>query len=87
MIRHMQRKHDTTYKDEKTLYVRTMCSYPNCNEEYFHKNKYIEHLSEKHHVDFQTIEKNFTNMQEFFSWKEKEESENFLYFSKQRGTR
>ena len=25
-------------------------------------------------------------MQEFFSWKEKEESENFLYFSKQRGT-
>ena len=25
-------------------------------------------------------------MQEFFSWTEKEESENFLYFSKQRGT-
>ena len=46
----------------------------------------MEHLSEKHHFDFQTIEKNFKNMQEFFSWKEKEESENFLYFSKQRGT-
>ena len=25
-------------------------------------------------------------MQELFPWKEKEESENFLYFSKQRGT-
>ena len=25
-------------------------------------------------------------MQGFFSWKEKEESENYLYFSKQRGT-
>ena len=87
MNRHMQRKHDATYKDEKTLSARTICSYPNCNEEYFHKSKYIEHLSEKYHADFQTIEKNFTNMQEFFSWKEKEESENFLYFSKQRGTR
>ena len=76
--RHMQRKHDTTYKDEKTLSARTICSYPNCNEEYFHKSKYIEHLSEKHHVDFQTIEKNFTSMQEVFSWKEKEESKNFL---------
>ena len=86
MNRHMQRKHNATYKDEKTLSARTVCSYPNCNEEYFHKIKYNEHLSEKHHVDFQTIEKNFTNMQEFFSWKEKEESENFPYFSKQRGT-
>ena len=86
MNRHMRRKHDATYKDEKTLSARTICSYPNCNEEYFHKSKYIEHLSEKHHVDIQTVEKNFTNMQEFFSWKEKEESENFLYFSKQRGT-
>ena len=86
MNRHMQRKHDATYKDEKTLSARTIRSYHNCNEEYFHKSKYIEHLSEKHHVDIQTIEKSFTNMQEFFSWKEKEESENFLYFSKQRGT-
>ena len=86
MNRHMQRKHDATYKDEKTLSERTICSYPNYNEEYFPKSKYIEYLSEKHHVDVQTIEKNFTNMQEFFSWKEKEESENFLYFSKQRGT-
>ena len=86
MNRHMQRKHNATYKDEKTLSARTVCSYPNCNEEYFHKIKYNEHLSGKHHVDFQTIEKNFTNMQEFFSWKEKEESENFPYFSKQRGT-
>ena len=84
MNRHMQRKHNATYKDEKTLSARTICSYPNCNEEYFHKSKYIEHFSEKHHVDFQTIEKNFTNMQEVLSWKEKEESENFLYFSKQR---
>ena len=84
MNRHMQRKHNATYKDEKTLSARTICFYPNCNEEYFHKSKYIEHFSEKHHVDFQTIEKNFTNMQEFLSWKEKEESENFLYFSKQR---
>ena len=29
--------------------------------------------------------KNIKNMQEFFSWKEKEESKSFLYFSKQRG--
>ena len=55
MNRHMQRKHNATYKDEKTLSARTICSYPNCNEEYFHKSKYIEHFSEKHHVDFQTI--------------------------------
>ena len=86
MNRYMQCKHDATYKDEKTLSARTICSYPNCNEEYFHKSKYTEHLSEKHHVDIQTIEKNFTNMQEFFSWKGKEENGNFLYFSKQRGT-
>ena len=33
MNRHMQRKHDATYKDEKTLSARTICSYPNCNEE------------------------------------------------------
>ena len=87
MNRHMQGKHDATYKDEKTLSARIICSYSKFNEEYFHKSKCIEHLPEKHHFDFQTIEKNFTNMQEFFSWKEKEESENFLYFSKQRGTR
>ena len=78
MNRHIQRKHDATYKDEKTLSARMIYSYPNCNEEYFYKSKYIEHLSEKHHVDVQTIEKNFANIKEFFSWKEKEESENFL---------
>ena len=86
MDRNMQRKHDATYKDEKNLSARTICSYPNCNEEYFHKSKYIEHLSEIHRGDIQTIEKKCTNIQEFFSWKEKEESENFLYFSKQLGT-
>ena len=88
--RHMRRKHDATYKDglkdEKALSARIICSDPNCNEEYFHKSEYIEHLSKKQHADFQTIEENFTNMQEFFSWNEKEESENFLCFSKQRGT-
>ena len=43
-------------------------------------------FQKKHHVDIQTIEKTFTNMQEFFSRNENEESENFLYFSKQSGT-
>ena len=33
-----------------------------------------------------TIEKNVTNMQDFFSWKEKKGSQNFLCFTKQRGT-
>ena len=37
-------------------------------------------------MSIKTIEKSFTNIQEFFSWKEKEKSENFLCFSKQRVT-
>ena len=71
MNRHMQRKHDATYKDERTLSARTICSYPNCNEEYFHKSKYIEYLSEKHHVDFQTIEKTSQICKNFFRGKKK----------------
>ena len=47
MNRHMQRKQDATYKDEKALSARAICFYPNCNEKYSLKSKYIEHLSEK----------------------------------------
>ena len=77
MNRHMQRKHNATYKDEKTLSARTICSYPNCNEEYFHKSKYIEHLSEKHHVDFQTIKKTLQICRSFFHGKKKKKVRTF----------
>ena len=71
MNRHVQRKHDATFKDEKTLFARTICSYPKCYEEYFHKSKYVEHLSEKHHVDIQTIEKTLQICKSFLHGKKK----------------
>ena len=75
--RHMQRKHDVTYKDEKTSSARAICSYPNCNGEYLHKSKYIEHLSEEHYVDYQTIEKTLQICRCFFHGKKKNELKTF----------
>ena len=86
MNRYMQRKHDVTYNDEKNLSARTICSYPNCNEEFFIKSKYIEHLSEKHHVDFQTIKKNLQICRSFFHGKKKKKVRTFYTLVNSDGT-
>ena len=70
MNRHMRRKHDATYKDglkdEKTLSARIICSDPNCNEEYFHKSKYIEHLSENITLISKLLKKTLQICRSFF---------------------
>ena len=64
---------------------RTKCTYPGCEELFYHKSKMIDHLNEFHQVEAKKQVINFENEKLFMDWKEKEELKNFVYYSKQRG--
>ena len=59
---------------------------PTVTKNIFIKSKYIEHLSEKHHVDFQTIKKNLQICRSFFHGKKKKKVRTFYTLVNSDGT-
>ena len=56
------------------------------NETFYHKTKMLEHLEKAHMVHTKSVRMSFPSASEFQNWKEEEESNNYVYFSKQCGT-
>ena len=64
---------------------RTKCTYPGCEELFYHKSKMLDHFDEFHQIGAKKQVIHFENEKLFMDWKEKEELKNFAYYSKQRG--
>ena len=79
--RHYIRKHEKIYRYEKTLDGRMTCNYQDCTLEFFHKKKFIKHLAAAHKINIESKRLSFPSVEQFFSWKEKEELNNYVYFS------
>ena len=85
-----QREHRETVDetvDGSVLKKKTKCMSPNCKETFFHHNKLIQHLKNDHKAKIQESQMDFPSMKEFLTWKEAEESKNFLYYSKSTSTK
>ena len=74
---HMQRKHDATYKDEKTLSARTICSYPNCNEEYSIKANILSTFQKNITLISKLLKKTLQVCRRFFHGKKKKKVKTF----------
>ena len=64
---------------------RLVCHFPSCNETYYQKTSFLKHLKEKHRVSIEVKEHTFASEGHFLVWKEKQETEQLVYFSKQTG--
>ena len=85
MKRHIVRIHETIWKDSHTIETRTVCHFPSCNETYYQKTSFLKHLKEKHRFSIEVEENTFASEGDFLVWKEKQETEQLVYFSKQTG--
>ncbi|XP_034241085.1 uncharacterized protein LOC117645185 [Thrips palmi] len=66
---------------------RSKCHYPDCGKTFFHKTSLLEHLRDVHpNKDHQDpISKSFSSLDDFVTWKEKEEEKTYSYFSMHTG--
>ncbi|XP_057312270.1 uncharacterized protein LOC130653772 [Hydractinia symbiolongicarpus] len=79
---HMLKKHNTTLTDQGK---RSKCTFPGCEETFYHKSRMISHLITFHGTKTNVRNLVFEDEQMFMEWKEKEELDKHIYFSKQRG--
>ena len=76
--------HKTILSDEQCRDKITPCFYQNCNQVFFQKIKLIKHIKEYHKGVFSTETYEFSSQSEFLAWKEKEEANNYVFFSKKK---
>ena len=77
---HLQKQHDILMEES---FNSTVCKHPGCGETFYHKNKLIKHMKIEHKVEIHEKTVLFDSEEEFYSWKEKEELSNHVYFSKE----
>ncbi|XP_065677529.1 uncharacterized protein LOC136092875 [Hydra vulgaris] len=85
--RHTLLMHKVIFADKQCRGKRTPCYYQNCSQVFFHKIKLIKHIEEYHKGEFSTETYEFSSELEFLTWKEKEENNNYVFFSKQTGSK
>ena len=85
ILRDMKTSHMIDYRDKSSLELRTICSYPGCDMEFYHKASYISHLQNDHNVETWSENLAFPSEGGFEAWKEEEELVNHVCFSRQRG--
>ncbi|XP_065675397.1 uncharacterized protein LOC136091617 isoform X2 [Hydra vulgaris] len=72
--------------DDQSKDKRTPCHYQDCGQVFFQKVKLIKHIEECHEGIFFKESYNFLSESEFLAWKEKEELNSYVFFSKQSGS-
>lgn len=81
--RHYQQVHKLEYTDDIIgSNSKNRCIYPGCDKVFYHKSKMVEHLQGVHKIIVESETKKFSNFQEFLSWKEEEETKNFVWYPK-----
>ncbi|XP_057306747.1 uncharacterized protein LOC130644962 [Hydractinia symbiolongicarpus] len=78
----MLKKHNTTLTDQGK---RSKCTFPGCEETFYHKSRMISYLNTFHGTKTNVRNLVFEDEQMFMEWKEIEELDKHIYFSKQRG--
>ncbi|XP_065647826.1 uncharacterized protein LOC136077119 [Hydra vulgaris] len=86
MKRHALQVHKTVFRDDQSKDKRTPCHYQDCGQVFFQKVKLIKHIVECHEGIFFKESYNFLSEPEFLTWKEKEELNSYVFFSKQSGS-
>lgn len=81
--RHFLRHHKEEYVDNKVN--KTKCLYPGCHKQFYHKNKMLEHLEQGHGVELKMEHLEFRSFEDFYQWKQEEETMKCVYFSKHTG--
>ncbi|XP_072034289.1 uncharacterized protein [Amphiura filiformis] len=61
------------------------CLHPTCTNQFVHVTKMLTHLEDEHGVEIQREKLTFKTLDEFYKWKENEQTTNFVYFSKYQG--
>lgn len=79
---HLQTKHDSMANENHHHHK---CLYPGCEERFHKRTQLLEHHKKEHGVSFKETELRFEIIKTFNQWKEKEELNNHVYFSKQQG--
>ena len=80
MKRYCNTKHKKIYRYENTLDERMTCDYQDCSSEIFHKNMFMKHLTAAHKINIESKKLAFPSVEQFISWKEKQEFSNSVYF-------
>ena len=70
--RHMMKTHETVFKDDHCIDVRTMCNFPGCTESFFQRVDFVKHVTDRQNIACSVESYNFTSEFEFQNWKEKE---------------
>ena len=86
MKRHALQVHKTIFRNDQSKDKRTPCHYQDCSQVFFQKVKLIKHIEECHEGIFSKESYNFLSESEFLAWKEKEELNSYVFFSKQTGS-
>ena len=79
---HLETKHDLMAKED---YLHHKCLYQGCEERFHKRTQLLEHQKKEHEVTFKETVLRFESIAAFHEWKEKEELNNHVYFSKQQG--
>ncbi|CAH1271543.1 Hypp4672 [Branchiostoma lanceolatum] len=61
------------------------CIQPNCDKVFYHRTKMLKHLEDDHDLILSSSTHRFDTEREFLDWKENEEKDNLVQFTKQRG--
>lgn len=83
--RHLKQKHNQELIDNDC--TRTACLHPGCTKEFRFRMKMIEHMIKDHNTELDIANLTFQSFSAFEEWKDEEELVNFVYFSKQSGTK
>eukprot|EP00057_Strongylocentrotus_purpuratus_P003249 XP_003726258.1 PREDICTED: uncharacterized protein LOC100893170 [Strongylocentrotus purpuratus] len=78
-------RHRRTIHKKETKRERTTCTFPGCSMKFYHQTKLLSHLQLAHGQNTEKTDLTFPSIDKFLSWKEREEAENFLCFTKQGG--
>ena len=84
--RHMRVKHNVEKYDSEDVKKKSICVYPGCTKSFYHKTKLIEHIENDHYITCQTENMIFKSLKDFEKWKEQEEANHYVFFSKCSGT-
>ncbi|KAI8482788.1 hypothetical protein Bbelb_394500 [Branchiostoma belcheri] len=82
--RHWRHVHKQQLDDAAVRVKKAKCLHPTCDHVFYHITTMLRHLEESHFVKHASSTHHFTSMNDFLAWKEREETNKFVYFSKHR---
>ncbi|XP_019641033.1 PREDICTED: PR domain zinc finger protein 15-like [Branchiostoma belcheri] len=83
--RHWIQVHKQDFDDPHEA-KKTSCIHPNCDKVFYHRTRMLKHLEDDHDMRLSSSTHRFDTERDFLDWKEREERNNLVQFSKQSGS-